>query len=93
MTESRRTGPRTYSRRRDDDSITIGELARRLDRHEQQSSEIHRDQLQMIRKLDSRTDRLTTRVTVVFSVVAVLWALFLVIAPVIRVLFFGQASG
>lgn len=76
-----------HDRRWDDGApITIGELARRFDRHEQQSDRLHRDQLRMINKLDDRTDTLATRITVVFSVVAVLWALFLVIAPLLRTL-------
>lgn len=83
MTDDDRHAPR--DRRWDDgDPITLGELARRFDRHEQQSDRLHRDQLRMINKLDDRTDQLATRITVVFSVVAVLWALFLVVAPVLR---------
>ena len=38
----------------------------------------------MIQKIDERTDHISTRVTVIFAVVSVLWALFLVVAPVIR---------
>lgn len=63
---------------------TAAELGRRFDRHEERSDELHRDLVDMIRKLDDRTDRLSTRITVIFSVVAVLWSIFLVIAPVIR---------
>jgi hypothetical protein len=64
--------------------VTAGEIARRLDRHEELSDELHRDLVRMVRKLDERTDHLSTRITVIFSVVAVLWSIFLVIAPVIR---------
>ena len=63
---------------------TPAEVNRRLDRHEDRSDEIHRDLTELVRKLDERTDRLATRITVIFSVVAVLWSIFLVIAPVIR---------
>lgn len=78
-------GEARYRRRRSDgDSITVGELARRLDYHEQRAETLHREQLEMIRKLDERTDVLTTRVQVIFAVVAVLWAIFLVLAPAIR---------
>lgn len=38
----------------------------------------------MIQKLDERTDRLAMRVSIIFAVVAVLWAIFLVIAPILR---------
>ena len=71
-------------RRTDSEPITLGELARRLDRHEQQSDRLHREQLRMIEKIDARTDILSTRVAVIFAVVAVLWAIFLVLAPAIR---------
>lgn len=84
-----REDARPYSRRSDDDPISVGELARRMDKHERDTAELHRDQLRMIRKLDDRTDALATRITVVFSVIAVLWALFLVVAPLVRVLLFG----
>lgn len=78
---------RRPTRRRQSDAgqtISAGELGRRLDRHEEDSDEIHRDLIQLVRRLDDRTDHLSTRITVVFSVVAVLWAIFLVIAPVLR---------
>lgn len=68
----------------DRDPVTAAEVWRRLDRHEEQSDELHRDMVAMIRSLDERTDKLSTRITVIFSVVAVLWSIFLVIAPVIR---------
>lgn len=71
-------------RRADHGTITTGELGRRLDRHEAASEETHRDLVHLVRKLDERTDHLSTRITVVFSVVAVLWAMFLVFAPFIR---------
>lgn len=81
-------GDARYSRRRDDShSVTVGELARRFDRHERDSAELHRDLQRIISKLDTRTDALTTRVSIVFAVVAVLWAVFLVLAPLIRVVF------
>jgi hypothetical protein len=70
--------------RRDTDAISIGEVARRLDRHEQRSEEAHQQFAKMINKLDERTDKINIRVTVIFSVVAVLWSIFLVIAPVLR---------
>jgi hypothetical protein len=76
-------GP-TRRRKSDHGYISVGELGRRLDRHEDDSDEIHRDLVQLVRRLDERTDHLSTRITVVFSVVAVLWAIFLVIAPVLR---------
>lgn len=86
-------GQRFRRRRGDDDTITVGELARRLDKHEDDTTALHRDQLRMIErldakieKLDARTDTLATRIQVVFSVVAVLWAIFLVIAPALRAL-------
>lgn len=79
-------------RRRDDNGITIGELARRLDRHEQTAAQLHRDAMRLISKLDARTDALTTRISIVFAVVAVLWAIFLVFAPLIRVII-GAPSG
>lgn len=62
----------------------MGELARRFDTHERATERTHRELARMIEKLDARTDVIATRVTVVFSVVAVLWALFLVIAPYLR---------
>ena len=46
----------------------------------------------MIEKLDNRTDSIATRVTTIFAVVAVLWAVFLVLAPLIRILV-GVPSG
>lgn len=77
-------GPRSR-RRWDDEPITIGELSRRFEKHERDAELLHRDIHEIVRKLDDRTDALATRITVVFSVVAVLWAVFLVVAPLIRV--------
>lgn len=87
-------------RQHDGDPVTLGELARRMDWHERNSERLHRDQLRMIEKLDERithvddrTDVLATRITVVFSVVAALWAIFLVIAPLLRALIGVPAGG
>jgi hypothetical protein len=83
----------TDVRRRHDDGLpSTGEVARRLDRHEARSEQLHRDMIRMIEKLDHRTDSIATRVSVIFAVVAVLWAVFLVVAPLIRVLF-GVPNG
>ena len=81
-----------YRRRRhDDDPVTVGELARRFDRHERDSLTIHRDLQRLLSKIDERvdliddrTDHTNARVAVIFAVVAVLWAIFLVAAPLIR---------
>jgi hypothetical protein len=70
--------------RRDDDQISTAEVARRLDRHEKREEIAHQQFARMINKLDERTDKINIRVTVIFSVVAVLWSIFLVIAPVLR---------
>lgn len=76
--------PGPTRRRSDHGTITTGELGRRLDRHEERSAEVHRDLIHLVRKLDERTDHLSTRITVVFAVVGVLWAIFVVLAPIIR---------
>lgn len=72
------------ARFRDNDEISTGEIARRLDRHERRSEEAHQQFARMINKLDERTDKINLRVTVIFAVVSVLWSIFLVIAPVLR---------
>lgn len=68
----------------DREPISPAEVARRLDRHEELSDEVHRDLVTLVRRLDERTDRISTRVTVIFAVVSVLWSLFLVIYPLLR---------
>lgn len=68
----------------DREPISSSEVARRLDRHEELSDAVHEDLVRLVRKLDERTDRISTRVTVIFAVVSVLWSLFLVIYPLIR---------
>ena len=87
MTDGRRD-----RRVRDGDPVTAGEVARWVERHERESTQAHRDMVRLITKLDERTDALATRVAVVFSVVAVLWAIFLVVAPVLRT-FLGLSNG
>ena len=71
--------------------VTAAEVARWMERHERDSIQAHRDMLRIIEKqdsridaLDDRTDRMGTRISIIFAVVAVLWSIFLVIAPVIR---------
>lgn len=66
--------------------VTTSEVARWMERHEADSDRTHEKLVQMIEKLDERTDRLALRVTVIFAVVSVLWAIFLVLAPFIRLL-------
>lgn len=68
----------------DREPVTLGEVARWLERHERDSEKTHSELAELAKKLDERTDQLSTRISVIFSVVAVLWAIFLVIAPVIR---------
>ena len=64
--------------------VTSAELARWLQRHEASSNRTHEELARIIEKLDERTDRINLRVTVIFAVVSVLWAIFLVIAPLLR---------
>lgn len=73
-------------------TVTSGEVARWLQRHERDSAQIHRDMQRLITKLDDRTDRINLRVSIIFAVVSVLWAIFLVIAPLLRQLV-GLPSG
>lgn len=65
-------------------TVSSAEVARWLERHERESDRIHDDLVDLVRRLDKRTGELSTRITVIFSVVAVLWSIFLVIAPAVR---------
>ena len=71
---------------------TAAEVARWVERHERDSIQAHRDLLRMIQKLDDRTDRISTRVTVIFAVVSVLWSIFLVVVPILRT-WLGLSNG
>lgn len=82
-------GPR---RRVDDHHPTIGEVARRLDRHEQQTDAIHDRFLEMIDKLDERTDALVVRVAIVFAIATLLWGVIVLLAPFLRA-FLGIPGG
>jgi len=73
-------------------AVSASEVARWMERHERESTQTHRDLTRMIAKLDERTDKLSTRIAIIFAVVAVLWSIFLVIAPVLRGLL-GLTSG
>lgn len=66
--------------------VTVSEVARWMDRHERDSDETHREIAKLVERLDERTDRLALRVTVIFAVVSVLWAIFVVVAPFVRVI-------
>ena len=83
--------PRRDRRERDHDPVTTGELARWVERSDREQRAEHREIRRILERQDERitsesdrTDRLSTRVTVIFSVVAVLWSVFLVRAPFIR---------
>lgn len=65
--------------------VTASEVARWMERHEREASLQHREMMQLIQRLDDRTDRINLRVTVIFAVVSVLWAIFLVLAPFLRI--------
>ena len=71
-------------RRSTDFTPTVGEVARRLDRHEDQTDEIHRNIVRMIEKIDERTDALVVRVAIVFAVATVLWGIIVLLAPFLR---------
>jgi hypothetical protein len=71
-------------RRADDHHPTVGEIARRLDRHETRSERLHRDMIRMIERLDERADTLTVRVAIIIGVAGIVWSVLVVIAPVLR---------
>lgn len=71
-------------RRYDDEPISVGELARWLERHEIAAERLHAQQLRMIEKLDARSDLLAQRIAIAFGVVAILWAVFVILAPFVR---------
>lgn len=79
-------------RERDHEPVTTGEVARWVERNEREHRREHEDVRRLLSKLDDRTDVLATRITVIFAVVAVLWSVFLVVAPFLRS-FLGIPNG
>lgn len=77
-------GPRRDRRYSDHEPVSAGEVARWQERHETQSDRTHRDLQRMISSLDEKTDKLTVRVAVILGVSSVLWAILLVLAPIVR---------
>lgn len=77
-------GPRRDRRYNDSEPVSAGEVARWQQRHEDQSDRAHRDFARMISALDDKTDKLTVRVAVILGVSSVLWAILLVLAPILR---------
>lgn len=63
-----------------------------MDRHEDQTDEIHRNILRAIEKLDDRTDALVVRVAIVFAVATILWGVIVLLAPFLRA-FLGIPGG
>ena len=76
--------PRRNRRERDHEPVTTGEVARWVERNESAHREEHADIRRLLEQIDNRTDKISTRVSVIFAVVAVLWSIFLVLAPFIR---------
>ena len=77
-------GPRRDRRFGDSEPVSAGEVARWQQRHEDQSDRVHLDLRRMLEALDDKTDKLTVRVAVILGVSSVLWAILLVLAPLLR---------
>lgn len=73
-----------YVSKRSDDPVTMGELGRWMERHERMSDEVHRDLAQLIRQLDDRTDKLATRMAVIFALGTAGYSILLLLAPIVR---------
>lgn len=62
----------------------IESLSKQLDQHIIDARREHREFTDAIKGLDDRTDRIATRVSVAFAVVGAIWAIVIVLLPIIR---------